>query len=200
MFSKARIEALSDGLFAIVLTLLILDIKAPVGVAHGELANELMKEGPAWVTFALTFFLGSILWVDQHKVLQMLSEVSKRSLILNLVFLALVSVMPFSTSLLGHYLRVPFVLRIYFLNQMACAVALTAQLEMAIRAGETREGVDLFSVRFRLIAMSLIMGSAVLAASFLDIHYYALAPISAGIVARVIKREWKKRRALQVAA
>ena len=95
MIGKGRIEALSDGLFAIVLTLLVLDIKPPAGVPQGQLPAELAKEIPSWISFGITFFLGSLYWVHQHRVLRSLSEVSVVSTILNLVFLAFVSVLPF---------------------------------------------------------------------------------------------------------
>ena len=199
MFSKTRLEALSDGLFAIVLTLLVLDIKVPSGVAHGQLGRELLKEIPAWFSFAFTFFLGSIFWVDQHKVLQTLSELSRRGLILNLLFLAMISVLPFSTSLWGHYIRDPLALIVYFSNQLAVALLLAVQLELAIRRGEIKPGADTWPIRYRLMAMTLIMTSAVVAAATLPVELYAFAPISASIIAKTIKRVWKKRRAAAAA-
>jgi len=196
VFSKARIEALSDGLFAIVLTLLVLEIKAPAGIPHGRLAAELLRDAPAWFSFAFTFFLGAVFWVDQHRVLHALSELTKPSLILNFVFLGFVSVLPFSTSLWGHYIREPLALQIYFSNELAIAIALLLQLEVAIRRGEVKEGADTGPIRFRLAAMCAIMALTVLATMFLPVNYYAYATMGAIVVTRLIRRRWKKQRQL----
>ena len=75
MVGKTRIEALSDALFAIVMTLLILEIKVPIGVPPYQLAAELAKDAPSWVSFAITFLLASIFWVDQHRVLHALAKI-----------------------------------------------------------------------------------------------------------------------------
>jgi uncharacterized membrane protein len=202
VFSKARIEALSDGLFAIALTLLVLDIKVPVltGIPHEHLhehlREELIKDASAWFSFGVTFFLGSMFWVDHHRVLHSLAEVTKPSLMLNFVFLACVSVLPFSTSLWGHYLGEPLAQQVYFSNEMAIAVTLFLELEVASRRGEIKQGTDTGPIRFRLVAMSLMLGTTVLSTIFLPIGDYGFVMIAAVVITRLVRKRWKKNRAL----
>ena len=131
MFSKHRLEALSDGVFAIAMTLLVLDIKVPVGVAKGQLGEALAKDAHGWISFAITFFIASVFWTFQHRLFELLEGVSQKMLVPTFVFLAFVSVLPFSTSLWGRHISEPLALLIYFGNQFAIAVALTVKLELA---------------------------------------------------------------------
>lgn len=74
MYSKHRIEALSDAVFAIAMTLLILDIKVPDAGFPGGLAAALKHELHDWVSFLITFALTSIFWIFQHRVFERIEE------------------------------------------------------------------------------------------------------------------------------
>src|SRR5271169_6526713 len=63
----ARIEAFSDGVFAIAITLLILEIKVP-GPAGGDLALQLLKQWPSYLAFVLSFFFIGIMWINHHRL------------------------------------------------------------------------------------------------------------------------------------
>lgn len=69
MFLKHRAEALSDGIFAIAMTLLVLDIKVPLG-SDAPLSTALGRESHAWISFAISFLLAGIFWMHQHRVFE----------------------------------------------------------------------------------------------------------------------------------
>jgi uncharacterized membrane protein len=198
MVGKTRIEALSDGLFAIVMTLLILEIKVPIGASQNQLAAELAKEAPSWITFAVTFLLASFFWVDQHRVLSALSKISSEALALNFLFLALVSVLPFSTSLWGHYLRNHLAISLYFGNQLAIVLALTAQFELAVYRKQMIQDADTWKTRFRLGTLCLVLIAATVSALLVNPSRVWVAPFLVGLIMRVARRRWKKTKTMAV--
>jgi uncharacterized membrane protein len=117
--SAERLAALSDGVFAVAITLLVLDLHAPVASAvHSEqgLWNALQPLGPRLLMFAMSFLTLGIFWVGQQTQLNHL-ERSERSLTwIHLVFLFAVSLTPFSTSLLAEFLQYRVALLAYWFN------------------------------------------------------------------------------------
>ncbi len=100
--SKQRLEAFTDGVYAIVITLLILDIRIP-DVAAAGLGPALVRMLPQVLTYVLSFFVVGLYWVANHRVALNVRQVDGTLIWLNLVWLLFVSVMPFPTSLLGRY-------------------------------------------------------------------------------------------------
>jgi uncharacterized membrane protein len=196
MFSKHRIEALSDGVFAIAMTLLILDIKVPAGVEKGHLGEALAKDAHSWISFVITFLIASVFWAFQHRVFELLDNVSQKMLVPTFVFLGLVSVLPFSTSLWGHHINEPLALLIYFGNQFAIAVALTVKLEMARMHGHLHKSVAAEMTRFRLYGMSLTMLAAGLASFLLPLEWVWPVPLAAGLIGRAVRTRKKRQLSL----
>ena len=79
MYSKQRIEILSDGIFAIVMTLLVLDVKVPVDVPSGHLWQALQMEGHLWASYLVTFVLAAYYWTIQHRLLNLIERMEPRS-------------------------------------------------------------------------------------------------------------------------
>lgn len=101
----ARIEAFSDGVFAIAITLLILEIKVPHNVeTPAELWAELWKLWPSY--FAFIFSFGSVLisWVNHHTIFNEIDKTSNFFIYTNGFFLLIVSFIPFPTALLAEYI------------------------------------------------------------------------------------------------
>jgi uncharacterized membrane protein len=117
--SVERLAALSDGVFAVAMTLLVLDLHAPaVEAIHSEqgLWNALQAMGPRLLMFAMSFLTLGIFWVGQQTQLNHL-ECSERSLSwIHLVFLFGVSLTPFSTMLLAEFLAYRVALLAYWAN------------------------------------------------------------------------------------
>jgi uncharacterized membrane protein len=100
----SRIEAFSDGVFAIAITLLILEVHVPTGPA-GSLASGLTRQWPTYVSFLISFAFIGIMWVNHHRLFNHIRRSDNLLLFLNLLLLLGVTVVPFPTALLAtHYL------------------------------------------------------------------------------------------------
>jgi uncharacterized membrane protein len=101
---RTRLEAFSDGVFAVAITLLALNI-AVAGPGHGtSLADQLGLHWPAFVAYLISFFTIGIIWVNHHALLRSVKAVDRTLLFLNLVLLLFVVLIPFSTATAAEYL------------------------------------------------------------------------------------------------
>jgi uncharacterized membrane protein len=104
--SSTRVEAFSDGVFAIAITLLVLDLAVPAReeLPAGGLAAALGRQWPAYFAYLVSFLVIGIIWVNHHAVFQRVRRVDRTLLFANLALLLFVSVIPFPTRLLAEYL------------------------------------------------------------------------------------------------
>jgi uncharacterized membrane protein len=100
--NKQRLEAFSDGVFAIVITLLILDVRIP-DVPPAGLGAALVHMMPQVFSYVLSFFVVGLYWLAHHRVAHQVRLINGTFVWLNLLWLLFVSVMPVPTSLLGRY-------------------------------------------------------------------------------------------------
>jgi uncharacterized membrane protein len=100
---KGRLEAFSDGVFAIAITLLVLEIAVPHLEEPGQLGQALLDLWPSYIAYATSFLTIGIMWVNHHSVFRQLGEVDHRFLFINLGLLMLISFVPFPTTLLADY-------------------------------------------------------------------------------------------------
>jgi uncharacterized membrane protein len=100
--NKNRLEAFSDGVFAIVITLLVLEIKVP-HVPANELGHALYLLLPKYFSFALSFVIIGVYWVSHHNMMHFIVKTDRVSLWLNMLVLFTVCVIPFPTALIGDY-------------------------------------------------------------------------------------------------
>ncbi len=104
VMSRSRLEAFSDGVFAIAITLLILDVTVPAG-SGAHLAHALVQEWPAYLAYATSFLTISVIWVNHHAMFSKVSYADRRLVFGNSVFLLVVAFIPFPTRLLAEYIR-----------------------------------------------------------------------------------------------
>jgi uncharacterized membrane protein len=102
--SPNRLEAFSDGVFAIAITLLVLDIQVPDPATH-NLAAALGDQWPSYVAYAVSFLTIGIIWINHHAMIRRLATVDHGMLVLNLVLLLFVALLPFTTALMATYLQ-----------------------------------------------------------------------------------------------
>jgi TMEM175 potassium channel family protein len=104
--SSGRLVAFSDGVFAIAITLLVLDLAVPArdDVRPGGLASALAHEWPSYFAYLVSFLVVGIIWVNHHTMFSKVVLVDRAVLFANLALLLFVSVLPFPTRLLAEYL------------------------------------------------------------------------------------------------
>ena len=120
-----RIVNFSDGVFAIVITLLILDIRVPdipENLVSQELPSRILDLGPKFVSYVISFVVIAIYWQVHHRTFRPIRTYDRTLLWLNFLFLMTVSFLPFPTSLLGEYNKEQLSVVIY------AATAATASL------------------------------------------------------------------------
>jgi len=99
----SRIEAFADGVFAIAITLLILEIKIPPA-GSGSLSRELLSQWPSYLSFLISFAFIGIMWINHHRLFTHIARADDVLLILNLLLLLGVIVVPFPTAVLATHL------------------------------------------------------------------------------------------------
>src|ERR671936_985379 len=102
---RGRLEAFSDGVFAVAITLLALDLALPgPGRDNGPLLGQVGAHWPSFVAYLISFFTIGIIWVNHHAVLDNIAHVDRKLLFLNLVLLLFVVALPFATGTMAEYL------------------------------------------------------------------------------------------------
>jgi uncharacterized membrane protein len=114
--SSRRLETLVDGVFAIALTLLVLEIKVPRVATNENLTQALIELTPKVFAYFLSFVILGLLWFGHQTVSHYVKRLDRTYIFLNLSFLLSISVIPFSAALLGEYLRFHIAATIYGIN------------------------------------------------------------------------------------
>src|SRR4051812_9026863 len=100
--SVGRLIAFTDGVFAIAITLLVLNFDEPSG-SDTEVLHELTKQWPSLLAYFLSFAVIGRFWIVHHRVFSVVRRVDSGLVTLNLVYLAFIVVIPFTTEVLGDY-------------------------------------------------------------------------------------------------
>jgi uncharacterized membrane protein len=122
--SKGRFEAFSDGIFAIAITLLVLEFRPPdLGVASDRsLADALLAMWPQYLVYLASFGTIGIMWFNHYALFHNVKTVSYGALVANLVLLLLVSFLPFPTNILGRYGLMPTAVVYYGLTLIGLSI------------------------------------------------------------------------------
>jgi uncharacterized membrane protein len=142
--SLERLAALSDGIFAVAMTLLVLDLHAPASeVIHsqGELWHTLAGAAPQLISYVMSFLTLGIFWNGQQAQLNSFSRSDRHLSWIHIAFLFAVSIMPFSTRLLAEFITYRSVLIAYWANILLLGLVLFASWRYARRAGLLREEI-----------------------------------------------------------
>jgi uncharacterized membrane protein len=158
-----RILALSDGVFAFAITLLVLSLTVPTLTGEknslnllGSLAGEL----PTFYTYALSFFVISVWWVAHHRLFRYIKRYTTTLMWLNLFFLLFITIIPFLTEILDQYGSIQAALIIYDLTQLFGGLALYAIWTYAtghhMIDSKTLSRSQIRNIRIRSLVPSLI--------------------------------------------
>ena len=187
-----RLAALSDGIFAVVMTLLVLDLHLPTTAqvhSEGELLAALAALGPQWATYGMSFLTRGIFWAGQQTQLNHIAEGTRDLTWIHLGFLFATTLLPLTTRLLTEFITYRVALGLYWLNIFVLGAMLFWSWSYATHARlikvDTPEEVRGSICRRILIAQTLYAGGAALcfintwvsiAAIALIQMNYALAP------------------------
>ena len=161
-----RLEALSDGVIAVAITLLVLDLKVP-HVGEESLWNALVTQWPAYAAYVTSFLVIGILWVNHHSVFRQIRFATRGLMLTNLILLMLIVAIPFATSLVADYLLEPgfnakVAMATYDALALAIALAMTALWRYILKRPELLEPeVDVSMLRKAFPRISI--GSSVYA-------------------------------------
>ena len=134
-FTKNRLEAYSDGVFAIVVTLLILEIRVPPIEGHPvsvELFAALKALAPKFFSYVLSFGYITIYWVNHHQLFHLMKRADRGLFWLNSLFLMCLAFIPFPTALIGEYYREYVAVIFYGVAMLATAVSFVAMKWYAV--------------------------------------------------------------------
>ena len=135
---KERLEALTDGIFATVMTVLVLSLSVPVitgGATNAEVATDIEALAPNILAYILGFLLLAVLWISHHNIFHYMTRVDRPLLWLNTLFLLTVGFLPFSTALVGKYPQFQAPEVIFGSNIIAISVFMLGILSYSSRTG-----------------------------------------------------------------
>ena len=162
-FDAGRLTALSDGIFAVALTLLILGI-VPPETDGAHLTQALVSKIPLFGIFALSFAIVAYHWVVHHLIFSLAKTVDVLFIWLNLLFLFTVVILPFSAGVLGRYPLAPVALIVYGTNVAFCSATLMLVWRHMVRARlntEIRPEIARYiSLRFTIWLVLSVVGVA----------------------------------------
>ncbi len=124
-----RIVNFSDAVFAIAITILVLDIRVPdipPGLVSRELPGRILDLGPKFLSYVISFLVLAVYWQVHHRVFRTIRTYDKTLLWLNFVFLMTIAFLPFPTSLLGEYSEEQISVVIYAANAAVASLLLGA--------------------------------------------------------------------------
>ena len=159
--SIERLLVLIDGVFAIVMTLLVLDLRLPAVPAHtsSELWTQMVRLGPQFAAYVLSFSIIGAFWLAEHAILAHARESDRTLAWTVLTFLFFVTTVPFAASTLAAHTHLRLAVWLYWLNLLMLGLALAWQLSHLGRAGQ----LDPASSGPRLVLRRLVLAQGLYA-------------------------------------
>jgi uncharacterized membrane protein len=136
---KGRTEAFSDGVLAVAITLLVLDLHVSAG-AHATLAHQLRETWPSFAAYVVSFLVIGVIWVNHHALFALVIRVDRVLLFENLILLMFVTTMPFTTSTMAEFVRAGgadarWAVALYGVSNVGMAWSFTAMLSRMVHHG-----------------------------------------------------------------
>jgi uncharacterized membrane protein len=207
--SLERLSALSDGIFAVALTLLVLDLRAPASQAlhvaaqvqplwaggwtgsEQVLWNALVRLGPNLLAYLISFLTLGMFWVGHQTQLNHLARSNRHLTWINLAFLLGVALMPFSTALLSAFMTFRIALVVYWLNLLYLGLLLLFSWRYAQHAGLIKEDTPAElrgAIERRIVVVQAVCAFAVLLCvinTYVSICLIILLQLNSAIAPRI---------------
>jgi len=184
LYKPERLLAFSDGMFSIIITIMVLELKVP----HSAEPAALLEQWPIFLAYTLSFLQAGIYWVNHHSLFADVEKVDARVLWLNLLLLFALSFMPFATGYMGDNHAQPFPTALYAFvvllpalvwNPMHAAIARINPGESDVTQTAMRRGMIALALYIAAIplayvnpAISLLLIFAVAVMYFLPVRYF----------------------------
>ncbi|MFI5172328.1 MAG: TMEM175 family protein [Chitinophagales bacterium] len=171
--STARIEAFSDGVFAIAITLLILEIHVPVAKEGESLLAAIFEEWASFLALLIGFFTLLVCWINHHYMFSVIKKCDSPLSLINGFKLLVVTITPFATALLSKNIQTPdanAAMSIYFFNFTLMGTAMTCIWLYAKRKGfiQTETPAEL-SAATRLYIFACMLSTAIWLISYVNV-------------------------------
>ena len=187
----ARIEAFSDGVFAIAITLLILEIQVPPQTPHGGLRAALVALWPSYLAFLASFMTIGIMWLNHHRLFTLINKKDDWLIAFNLLLLLGITWLPFPTALLAEHLQGPHMDQqtaavVYAASFFALSIVFNVMWRYAVRAQIVYEDLNVVLITKQytlgpilyavLVIVAVFSAEWCLVLSILIALYFALPP------------------------
>lgn len=128
-WTKARLETLSDGVFAIAMTILVFNIKLPDELKRGASEHEVLQAvantWPQLMAYTISFIILGAMWMGHHNVFHAIRKVDRGTIWLNMLYLLWIGLMPFSTSVYSFHISTKTGLMAYWINVFLAGASLS---------------------------------------------------------------------------
>ena len=187
----ARIEAFSDGVFAVAITLLIFQMRVPPHEPPGGLRVALINLWPSYLAFLASFMTIGVMWLNHHRLFSLIEKRDDGLILLNLLVLLVLTWFPFPTALAAEHLRGPHddqrtAALVYSITLLVISFVFNALWRYALRIGAVGHHVDVSRITrqfaFGPILYAALVGTALVSADWCLIFsvfialYFALPP------------------------
>ena len=187
----ARIEAFSDGVFAIAITLLILEIRVPPHTSDGILRDALLDLWPSYLAFLASFMTIGVMWLNHHRLFSLINKRDDGLIVFNLLLLLGITWLPFPTALLAEHLLGPHVDQqaaavVYAGSFFAISIVFNVMWRYAVHAKIVDDDLNVLAITRQytlgpimyavLVAIAFFSAEWCLVLSILYAMYFALPP------------------------
>ena len=182
VMTNERLSALFDGVIAIVITLLVLELKLPEVQGEGVeilLDDALRGQIPEFIAWFISFFLTARIWYEQHTIWVYISRCDRWSIIFTFLLLAACSLIPFGSHLIGKYPDTPFVILIFSVLVVVNGLLVAALAAYVIHNDHLhRERGQVMILKTRVIYLTTVVPAIGVFAVFLAYKQHPLIGIS----------------------
>lgn len=142
---KGRLEAFSDGVLAVAITLLVLDLHLDPG--QGSIPHQLRDRWPSYAAYAVSFMVIGVIWINHHALISQLASVDRQLLLQNLILLMFVTTMPFTTAVLADFIGrggadARWAVLLYGLSNIGMAFSFTAMFAHMVHGNLLRTPLE----------------------------------------------------------
>lgn len=177
--NASRLEAFSDGVIAIIIAIMVLELKVP----HDPIPAELFKLLPIFLSYLLSFVLVAIYWVNHHHLIHLVERVDSHILWFNLNLLFWMSLTPFATAYMGENRAAPLSLALYGMVQTACSISfLLLRRAIAQHHQHQSELRILHSKKFRKNHIAWFLSALSILVAFISVPLALLLVVSAAMM------------------